>query len=64
MKTLIKDATLLDMVGDKPNVRKTDILINDNIIEKIEENIQDSADEIIDAISDAENKMAIKIEIK
>lgn len=54
MKTLIKDATLLDMVGDKPNVRKTDILINDNIIEKIEENIQDSADEIIDA-----KKMAV-----
>jgi len=54
MKTLIKDATLLDMVGEKPNIRKTDILINDNIIEKIEENIQDDVDDVIDA-----RKMAV-----
>jgi len=35
MKTLIKNATLLDMVGEEPNLRKTDILIEEN---KIEEN--------------------------
>ena len=42
MKTLIKNATLLDMVGNEPNIRKTDILI-------IEENIDETKAEIIDA---------------
>ena len=32
MKTLIKNATLLDMVGNEPNIRKTDILIEENKI--------------------------------
>ncbi len=49
MKTLIKNATLLDMIGSTPNVRKTDILIDENLISKIEENIEDEADQIIDA---------------
>jgi len=35
MKTLIKNATLLDMVGDEPNIKKTDILIEENKIAKI-----------------------------
>ena len=49
MKTLIKNATLLDMVDDVPNIRKTDILIEDNKIAKIEENIEDDQAQVIDA---------------
>ena len=49
MKTLIKNATLLDMVGNEPNLRKTDILIEENKIIKIEENIEQADAETIDA---------------
>ena len=49
MKTLIKNAVLLDMVGDLPNIRKSDILIQDNKIIKIEEKIEDEDATIIDA---------------
>ena len=49
MKTLIKNATLLDMSLNVPNVRKSDILVEDNIIVKIEENIEDDCDKILDA---------------
>lgn len=49
MKTLIKNATLLDMVGNEPNIRKTDILIDENKISKIEEKIEDEEAKIIDA---------------
>ena len=49
MKTLIKNAILLDMVGEEPNIRKTDILINEDTIEKIEDNITEKCDKIIDA---------------
>ena len=49
MKLLIKNAYLLDMVGDVPNVRKTDILVVDNKIAKIEENIEDIDAQVIDA---------------
>ncbi len=49
MKTLIKNAVLLDMIGNEPNIRKTDILINQNKIEKIEKKIEIEADSIIDA---------------
>lgn len=49
MKLLIKNAYLLDMVGDVPNVRKTDILVVDNKIAKIEENIDDLDAQVIDA---------------
>lgn len=40
MKTLITNAYVLDMVGDTPNIQKNDILINDNIIEKIDKDIK------------------------
>lgn len=40
MKTLIYNCYVLDMVGNSPNIRKADILIDNNIIEKIEENIE------------------------
>ena len=49
MKLLIKNAYLLDMVGDVPNIRKTDILVVDNRIAKIEENIEESEAQVIDA---------------
>ena len=39
MRTLITNAYVLDMVGDTANIEKKDILINDNIIEKIEKDI-------------------------
>lgn len=40
MKTLITNCYVLDMVGNSPNIRKADILIDKNIIEKVEENIE------------------------
>lgn len=47
MKTLITNAYILDMVDEEiPNVRKVDILINDNIIEKIEKDIDENEAEI------------------
>ena len=49
MRTLIKNAILLDMALDIPNVRKTDILIEENVIKKIDEKITDEAEIIIDA---------------
>lgn len=49
MKLLIKNANLLDMVGDVPNVHITDILVVDNRIAKIEENIEEPDAQIIDA---------------
>lgn len=39
MRTLITNAYVLDMVGDIPNIDKKDILIKDNIIEKIDKDI-------------------------
>lgn len=39
MKTLITNAYVLDMVGDIANIEKKEILINDNIIEKIDKEI-------------------------
>lgn len=39
MKTLVTNAYVLDMVGDTANIEKKDILIKDNIIEKIEKDI-------------------------
>jgi len=49
MKTLIKNATLLDMVGEEPNLRKTDILIEENKIVKIQEEIEEDGANVIDA---------------
>ena len=40
MRTLITNAYVLDMLGDAPNIQKTDILINENIIERIDKDIQ------------------------
>lgn len=39
MRTLVTNAYVLDMVGDIPNIEKKDILIEDNIIKKIEKDI-------------------------
>lgn len=49
MKLLIKNGILLDMATPVANIRKTDILINNNIIEKIEDNINENVEKIIDA---------------
>lgn len=50
MKKLIKNAYVLDMVGEEANIKKSDILINNNIIEKIDLDIDESeADEKINA---------------
>lgn len=50
MKKLIKNAYILDMVGAVANVRKSDILINENRIEKIEPEIDEQeAEEKINA---------------
>lgn len=49
MKTLIKNAILVDMVSEECNIKNADILINDNIIQKISENIEEQCDKIIDA---------------
>ncbi len=48
MKILLKNTTLLDMVGNEPNIRKTDILIDEDEISKIEENIEDEEAQVID----------------
>ncbi len=49
MKKLIKNAYILDMVGEESNIRKSDILIQDNRIAKIETEIEEEADEKINA---------------
>ena len=36
MRTLVTNAYVLDMVGEVPNIEKKDILIENNIIKKIE----------------------------
>ena len=48
MKLLLKNSRLLDMVGDFPEIKMRDILIEDNKIAKISENINVDADEVID----------------
>lgn len=49
MKKLIKNAYILDMVEETSNVRKSDILINGNIIEKIDSEIEEEVDVKINA---------------
>lgn len=39
MRTLVTNAYVLDMVGELPNIEKKDILIENNIIKKIEKDI-------------------------
>ena len=46
MKTLVTNAFVLDMVGDTANIEKKDILINNNIIEKIENNIDKNIEDL------------------
>ena len=49
MKTLIANGYILDMVGDEPNIRKSDILLEDNKIVKIDKEILQEVDEKINA---------------
>ncbi len=49
MRKLIKNAYILDMVSDVADIRKSDILIKDNKIEKIEREIEEEVDEKINA---------------
>ena len=49
MKILIKNAYILDMVETYPNIKKQDLLIEDNLITKIDSKINEEADKIIDA---------------
>lgn len=49
MKKLIKNAYILDMVGDTAEIKKADMLIRDNLIEKIESEIDEIVDEKINA---------------
>lgn len=49
MKKLIKNAYILDMVGDTANIKKSDILINNNKIEKIDTEIEEDVEQKINA---------------
>ena len=49
MKKLIKNAFILEMIGNKPNVQKKDILIEGNKIAQIGENLSVLDAEIIDS---------------
>ena len=49
MKTIIKNATILDMVGDTPNIKHGDVLIEDGIIQEISSSISKEDCEVIDA---------------
>ncbi len=57
MKTLITNAYVLDMVGDVPNIDKKDILINDNIIERIDKDIDKSVE--VDERINAKNMLVM-----
>ena len=48
MKLLLKNANLLDMVKDFPEIKKRDILIENNRIAEISEEINIDSDKIID----------------
>ena len=49
MSILIKNAYILDMVSEEPNIEKKDVFINNNIIENISNEINCNAEKIIDA---------------
>ncbi len=49
MKKLVKNAYILDMVGEEANLRKADILVSGNQIAKIEPEIEEQVDEKINA---------------
>ncbi|MBQ7409967.1 MAG: amidohydrolase [Clostridia bacterium] len=57
MRTLITNAYVLDMVGDVPNIDKKDILINDNIIEKVDKDIDKSVE--VDERINAKNMLVM-----
>ena len=48
MSILIKNAYILDMVGEEPNIKISDIYIEENRIANIAQNINIDCDEIID----------------
>ena len=48
MSILIKNAFILDMVGNEPNIKKADVYVEENRISKIAENINVDGAEIID----------------
>ena len=56
MKTLITNAYVLDMLGDEPDIKKSDILIEDNIILKM---ARDLSDEIVDEKINAKNMVVM-----
>ncbi len=57
MRTLITNAYVLDMVGEVANIEKKDILINNNIIEKIEKDIDKNIE--IDEKINAKNMLVM-----
>lgn len=57
MRTLITNAYILDMVGDTANIEKKEILINNNIIEKIDKEIDKSIE--IDEKINAKNMIVM-----
>lgn len=57
MRTLITNAYVLDMVGEIANIEKKDILINNNIIEKIEKDIDKNIE--IDEKINAKNMLVM-----
>ena len=48
MSILIKNAYILDMVGNEPNIKKADVYVEENRISKIAENIIIDGAEVID----------------
>ena len=56
MKTLITNAYVLDMLGDEPDIKKSDILIEDNIILKM---ARDLSDETVDDKINAKNMVVM-----
>ena len=56
MKTLITNAYVLDMLGDEPDIKKSDILIEDNIIVKM---ARDLSDEVVDEKINAKNMVVM-----
>ena len=56
MKTLITNAYVLDMLGDEPDIKRSDILIEDNIIVKME---RDLSEEVVDEKINAKNMVVM-----
>ena len=56
MKTLITNAYVLDMLGDEPDIKRSDILKEDNIIVKME---RDLSEEVVDEKINAKNMVVM-----